>query len=124
MIAGIGTMLSARHALHQSRYSALLAGILFALGGYLTAQVEHVNQLQALVWLPWHLYALSLSDWRRRTLAVTGFFSLATVGGAYPIHLYYWRWGRGLGDCVIGYEGVASGAESSDAGNCRHSFAR
>ncbi|MCA9113421.1 MAG: hypothetical protein KDA52_26005, partial [Planctomycetaceae bacterium] len=32
-----------------------LAAVLFALGGYMTAQVEHVNQIQGLAWLPWIL---------------------------------------------------------------------
>ena len=34
---------------------------LFAFGGYLTAQVEHINQLQGLAWLPWFLLAADLA---------------------------------------------------------------
>ena len=51
--AGIGTYLFARKSIKTSLLASLLAGTLFALGGYLTAQVEHVNQLQGLAWLPW-----------------------------------------------------------------------
>ncbi len=51
--AAAGTYLLARRALRQSIVAALLAAIVFALGGYLTAQVEHINQLQGLAWLPW-----------------------------------------------------------------------
>ncbi len=51
--AAIGTYLYARKALNLRGGAALLSGVVFALGGYLTAQVEHVNQLQGLAWLPW-----------------------------------------------------------------------
>lgn len=55
LIAGFGTYWAARRALSASQAAALLAAILFALGGFVTAQVEHVNQAQALAWLPWLL---------------------------------------------------------------------
>lgn len=57
-IAGIGTYLAARRSLALSPAAAFLAATLFALGGYLTAQVEHVNQLQGLAWLPWFFVVL------------------------------------------------------------------
>ena len=53
LIAGIGTYLAGRRQLTLGRSAAFLAALLFALGGYLTAQIEHVNQLQGLAWLPW-----------------------------------------------------------------------
>ncbi|MEZ4516030.1 MAG: hypothetical protein R3C44_04040 [Chloroflexota bacterium] len=53
VIAGLGTYLFARRVLDLSPVAALLAAMLFSLGGYLTAQVEHINQLQGLAWLPW-----------------------------------------------------------------------
>jgi branched-chain amino acid transport system permease protein len=34
-------------------YAAFGNMIFFGLGGYLGAQVEHLNQLQALAWMPW-----------------------------------------------------------------------
>ena len=56
VIAAMGTFAVGRRALRLSRPAALIAALLFALGGYLTAQVEHVNQLQGLAWLPWALF--------------------------------------------------------------------
>jgi hypothetical protein len=53
MWAAIGTYLYSRNALRLRGSSAFLSAVVFALGGYLTAQVEHVNQLQGLAWLPW-----------------------------------------------------------------------
>jgi hypothetical protein len=52
-LAGIGAYLYARASLRLGRLGAWTAGAAFALGGYLGAQVEHINQLQALAWLPW-----------------------------------------------------------------------
>jgi hypothetical protein len=51
--ATIGTHLFARRSLRLSVPAAALAAIVFALGGYFTAQAEHINQLQGLAWLPW-----------------------------------------------------------------------
>ena len=56
-IAALGTYALGRR-LGLGREAAVLAAVLFALGGYLTAQVEHVNQLQGLAWLPWVLWGL------------------------------------------------------------------
>ncbi len=58
-IAGVGAYVAGRRALALGRPAALLAAALFALGGYLTAQVEHVNQLQGLAWLPWLFAAVA-----------------------------------------------------------------
>lgn len=52
ILAGAGAFVFARHALRLTRTAAGLAGVIFGLGGYLTAQVEHINQLQGLAWLP------------------------------------------------------------------------
>lgn len=52
ILAGAGALFFARRALGLRPSSAWLGGLLFALGGYLTAQVEHINQLQGLAWLP------------------------------------------------------------------------
>lgn len=52
VIAAWGTYALARRAVGLALYPAALAVVVFALGGYLTAQVEHVNQLQGLAWLP------------------------------------------------------------------------
>ncbi|MFT7586698.1 MAG: hypothetical protein ACI9EW_003136 [Cellvibrionaceae bacterium] len=55
IIGAWGMFRLAYKRLNLSIPAALLSAILFALGGYLTAQVEHVNQLEGLVWLPWLL---------------------------------------------------------------------
>lgn len=59
VVAGMGAFLAGRRTLALSRWAALFAAVLFGLGGYLSAQVEHVNQLQGLAWLPWFFVALS-----------------------------------------------------------------
>ena len=51
--AAVGMYVFARRTLSLRVLGAILAAAVFALGGYLTAQVEHVNQLQGLAWLPW-----------------------------------------------------------------------
>ncbi|MCC6904331.1 MAG: YfhO family protein [Anaerolineae bacterium] len=53
VLAGVGTYLFVRRSLDFSPSAGVLAALVFALGGYVTAQVEHVNQLQGLAWLPW-----------------------------------------------------------------------
>lgn len=51
-LAGSLMLALARLALRLSWLGALTAAILFAFGGYLGAQVEHINQLNAAAWLP------------------------------------------------------------------------
>ncbi|MCA9936790.1 MAG: hypothetical protein KC415_22800, partial [Anaerolineales bacterium] len=58
-IAGCGAYLAGRRALALQRGGALVTAVLFTLSGYLTAQVEHINQLQGLAWLPWYLVILA-----------------------------------------------------------------
>ena len=56
LISGVGAYLAGRRALGLGRWAGLVTAVLFALGGYLTAQVEHINQLQGLAWMPWFLW--------------------------------------------------------------------
>lgn len=56
LIAGVGAYLAGRRTLGLGRWAGLVTAVLFALGGYLTAQVEHINQLQGLAWMPWFLW--------------------------------------------------------------------
>jgi hypothetical protein len=58
-LAGAGTYLFARRAVRLRPLAALVAAVIFALGGFLGAQVEHVNQLNASAWLPWLLLCLA-----------------------------------------------------------------
>ncbi|MGH2537927.1 MAG: YfhO family protein [Candidatus Promineifilaceae bacterium] len=55
VLAGVGTYLAGRRWLGLQWPAAMLAGSLYAFGGYLPAQGEHINQFQALAWLPWLL---------------------------------------------------------------------
>lgn len=86
-LAAAGAFLAARRVLALSRAGALVTAVTFALGGYLTAQVEHVNQLQGLAWLPWFLLVLGRPDdglWPtrlRRALLVGLLFALQLLAG-------------------------------------------
>ncbi len=51
-LAALNGYLWGRASLRLGRVGAWTVGAIFALGGYLGAQVEHVNQLQGLAWLP------------------------------------------------------------------------
>ncbi len=51
-LAALNGYLWGRASLRLGRAGAWTVGAVFALGGYLGAQVEHVNQLQGLAWLP------------------------------------------------------------------------
>ncbi len=66
LIGALGVYIATRTCLKFSRTSALLSATLFGLGGYLTAQIEHINQLQGMAWLPYFL----LIGWRWR--GITG----------------------------------------------------
>ena len=48
MLAGWGTLAYARHSLRLSWLGALTAAVIFALGGFVGAQTEHVNQLNVI----------------------------------------------------------------------------
>ena len=51
-IAAAGMFVLARRDLRLSVLASFAAAISFGLGGYLGAQIEHLNQLQVLAWLP------------------------------------------------------------------------
>lgn len=52
--AGVGMLWLYRLLTGDARWlPALAAALAFAFGGYLTARVEQINQLQGLAWLPW-----------------------------------------------------------------------
>ncbi len=57
-LAGAGSYLLAHKVLKLRAVAAFAAAAIFALGGFLGAQVEHVNQLNASAWLPWLLLCL------------------------------------------------------------------
>lgn len=61
-IAAVGMFFVGRRLLGLPTSAALFTAVSFALSGYLTAQVEHVNQLQGMAWLSW--FFVVLGDWR------------------------------------------------------------
>ena len=86
-IAGVGAYLAGRRVLGLGRMAGLVTAVAFALGGYLTAQVEHVNQLQGLAWLPWFLVVVGGRSARnghallRQALGVAVLFALQLLAG-------------------------------------------
>ena len=58
-LAGVGAYLLGRRWLALGRPGAWAAGALYSLGGFLSAQAEHVNQLAVSAWLPWLLLLLA-----------------------------------------------------------------
>lgn len=54
--AGAGVYVLFRRVVQPAMIPALIAAIVFALGGYVSAHVEQINQLQGIAWLAWLLY--------------------------------------------------------------------
>lgn len=69
----------ARQSLGLTWAGAMVAAILFAFGGYLGAQVEHINQLNAAVWLPLLFLLYDFGLQRRRGRRWFWFLLLALV---------------------------------------------
>ena len=87
-IAGCGAYWAARSCLGLGRSGGVVTAVLFSLGGYLTAQVEHINQLQGLAWLPYFFVAINylMSQQGRSTIArgivaLSALFSLQLLAG-------------------------------------------
>jgi hypothetical protein len=89
LIAALGTYALARQGLKVGRLAGACAAVAFGLGGYLGAQVEHLNQLQVLAWLPLLVFAISdfgfsVDGWRvwlRRGLIIAGIVALMITAG-------------------------------------------
>ena len=138
-LAGAGTYLFARRSARFGAVAAFLAAAVLAMGGFLGAQVEHLNQLNASAWLPWLLLCVdgvATAAIRRRRWgavlagsAVTGLILLAghtqaayivlSGAGAYALlrglpHLRKRRWAPGLrslgGLLLMGLGGLALAA--------------
>jgi len=58
VVAAGGTLVYARGRLGLSWLASTAAAVSFALGGFLAAQAEHINQLNCLAWLPWAFWLL------------------------------------------------------------------
>ena len=59
--ATLGVYWLARRAVMLSALPALIAALIFGLGGYTGAHVEQINQLQGLAWMPWLFLLLHLA---------------------------------------------------------------
>ena len=79
-LAASGAYLWGRASLRMGRTGAWAVATAFALGGYLGAQVEHVNQLQGLAWLPLMLWLWDKSQTANRKRA-SGRFGTAAFSG-------------------------------------------
>jgi len=77
-LAGVFTYLYARRALKMRPLGALVAAVVFALSGFLGAQVEHVNQLSVLAWLP--LLLLFFHEAYIQQSVIYGLFASLVVG--------------------------------------------
>lgn len=62
--AYLGAYLVARRVVQLDRLPALISGAVFALGGYMSAHVEQINQLQGLAWMGWAFLSFEYT-WRR-----------------------------------------------------------
>jgi hypothetical protein len=71
VLAGWGMLAYARRSLGLGWLGALTAAIIFALGGFVGAQVEHINQLNVVAWLPWAFLLLDMSVKSKQRLAPT-----------------------------------------------------
>ncbi len=93
-LAALNGYLWGRASLRLGQAGAWTVGATFALGGYLGAQVEHVNQLQGLAWLP-----LMLVLWDR------------AIRGAPPLCPPHGGGGKGqAGDSLPSWGWVGAGA--------------
>lgn len=84
IIAALGTYALARFGMDLARGASFAAGLAFGLGGYLGAQVEHLNQVQVLAWLPWGVLLVSRA-WQgeagRALLGLTPIVALQILAG-------------------------------------------
>ncbi len=87
IIAASGAYLAGRRLWRLPLSAALVTAVSFAAGGYLTAQVEHINQLQGLAWLPWFFLAAGLAvrggrrSWLSAVIATAVLFALQLLAG-------------------------------------------
>lgn len=111
-IAGIGTYAWTRRGLGLGQVGAWVAGVVFALGGYLGAQVEHVNQVAAAAWIPWLLLGYELG--RGTVLDTEG--NPVTVVANTPQRWRTRAWGALLGASALGLSLLAGHAQTTFMG--------
>ncbi|MFK7803308.1 MAG: YfhO family protein [Anaerolineae bacterium] len=99
VIGAWGLFRLAHKRLEMSLVAGLLSAVVFALGGYLTAQVEHVNQLEGLAWLPWLLVVVdgfAVRGWHKGATALKSghvtqaskpLYSVVAVAGLFTLQI-------------------------------------
>jgi hypothetical protein len=111
-IAGVGMYTWARRGLGLGESGAWVAGAVFALGGYLGAQVEHMNQVAAAAWIPWLLLGYELA--RGTVLDAEG--NPMTVVANTPQRWRTRTWGALLGAGALGLSLLAGHAQTTFMG--------
>jgi hypothetical protein len=79
--AQFGVYQLGKRTLGLAALPALLAGAVYGMGGYLGAQIEHVNQYQALAWMPWLFLLYHPARSVRGVLLLGGALALQLLAG-------------------------------------------
>ena len=99
-LAGAGTYLFGRVALRLRPLAAFVSALVFALGGFLGAQVEHPNQLSASAWLPCLLLciegAMGRGRWRWLLLLCGGAVAAVALLAGHTQAAYIVFFGSGV----------------------------
>ncbi|MBL8163834.1 MAG: YfhO family protein, partial [Anaerolineae bacterium] len=99
-----------KRTLRLSALPALLAGAVYGMGGYLGAQVEHVNQYQALAWMPWLFLLFHQARSLQGVLLLGGALALQLLAG-HPQTVFISLVGLGLYALVAAWaDGTAPSA--------------
>ena len=105
LIAALGAYACGRLALRLGPLGALTCALVFAFGGFFTAQAVHINQLAAAAWLPWLvLSADSLTRRPRLPVALVGGLLLALTilaGHSQVVFLSAWAVGIWAGVALL-----------------------
>jgi len=110
-LAAVGTLLYTRRSLRLGWVPSLGAAVTFGLGGYLGAQVEHINQLSGIAWLPWVFLLLDTAigdgdmPWRSRraraAVAGLGLVVALMILAGHAQTVYFGMVGAGM-YCLLG----------------------
>ncbi|MFZ5918272.1 MAG: YfhO family protein [Chloroflexota bacterium] len=93
-LGGVFAYLFARRSLRTTRLGAFIGAVLFAFGGFLSAQVEHLNQLNVSIWLPLLLLLWDKRTDRRCLLLAGGVVALMLLAGhTQAAYICFCGWG-------------------------------